>query len=369
MINSLSSVIGAMLTSLLLCATAMAEPFTPASSDAVIATWPAQDQIDISNVALNTQESAINISVDLLARAAQPGQSYLHGLAQTAIKPWVKTDSSNALLWVTWARIKQHKHDFTGAKKALEKALELQPKNINAHLIMARTHVIQQNYDQAKQSCGKLVTSGDFLSASVCNLEVASYQGKLEPSYSSLKKLVLGLPEGHSKKVWVGAILADMAVRQGLWQESEAWLDTYYNENDISTLIEWADVKLKLKKYQEVDTKLAAIVQRTPSSEDALLVRLALAEKHLNNDSEQVWKQRIKERVALREQRQDLYHASDMAMFYLDIEPNSEKALSWAQINWQQAREYKDQALLERAQEAYRNNAGEIKDQSSNDQG
>jgi len=340
----------------------MAEPFIPASSDTVIATWPIQDQVTFSNPDASSQESAVETSVGLLARASKPGQSHLYSLAQTTLMPWLENENTSALLWITWARIKQHKHDFEGTKQALNKALKLEPRNINAHLILARTHVIQQNYELAKQSCSQLIRSNDFISASVCLFEVASHQGELEQSYNSLEKLAFGLPENHPKSAWAGLVLADMAARQGRWQESEAWLDAYYSETDISTLIEWADVKLQLKKYQEVETKLSAVVQRTPSSEDALLVRLALAEKHLNRDSKQPWKQRITERVVLREQRQDLYHAGDLAIFYLDIEPNAEKALRWAEINWQQAREHKDEALLERARNAQSNS--NIQDQS-----
>ena len=141
-----------------------------------------------------------------------------------------------------------------------------------------------------------------------------------------------------------------MAARQELWQEREAWLDLIYTENDISIIVDWADAKLKLKKYHEVSNKLSAIVERAPSSEDAILIKLALAEKYLSNNETNIWKQRVKKRIELREKRGDLYHdASDLAIYYLDIEPNSQKALKWAEINWQQAREYKDETLLIRA--------------------
>ena len=335
--------------------TSLAEPFIPDSNDTIIATWPTQDiastLASTSASQVNSLEKAIKTSQNLLERATQPGHSYLYGLAQTTLSPWVSGNFSNALLWVTWARIQQQKHDFTGALESLEKAIALEPSNINAHLIVARTHIIQQRYDLAKQACGAIIRTGDLLTSSVCNLEVTSHQGSLAGSYSSLKKLASGLRQNDSKTPWVNANLADMAARQGLWQESEEWLETIYTEYDLSTLIEWADVKLELEKYREVTTILSAVVKRVPSSEDAILIRLALAEQHLDDDLTPSWKQQVKERVALREQREDFYHANDLAIFYLDLEPNPEKALQWAEINWQHAREYKDEALLMRARE------------------
>lgn len=336
---------------LLFSTPSMAEPFIPASSDMVVATWPVRDQADSATFTL---ERAIRSSESLLERASQPGQSYLYSIAKTTLTPWIENDQQNAVVWVLWARIQQNKHDFEGAKKSLQKALSIEPNNINANLILARIHLILREYDLADGACKALLRSGDFSSSSVCKLELESHQGKLSQSYEKLSKIAAGLAANDAKKVWVNALLADMAARQGLLLESEALLDKNYDENNISALIDWADIKLALKKHNEVDKKLSAVVQGISSSEDALLVRLAIAEIELNKNKPQsepsrLWQNRIKERVTLRELRHDLYHASDITIFYLDIEPNQQKALYWAELNWQQAQEYKDETLLQRA--------------------
>lgn len=56
------------------------------------------------------------------------------------------------------------------------------------------------------------------------------------------------------------------------------------------------------------------------------------------------------ERVSLREIRQDTFHASELAKYYINIQPNPDKALYWANINWQQAKMSMDQQLLKDAQ-------------------
>ena len=335
----------------------MAESFIPTSNDSIIATWPAQDVALLSDADANSLAKALKVSEDLLKRATQPGRSYLYGLAKTILSPWVKSDeNNNASLWVNWARIQQQQHDFDGALLSLETALQYEPKNINAHLIMARTLVILQKFDQAKESCSQLLASNDFLAASICNLEVTSHQGQIAENYDSLQKLLSGLRDNDPKKAWVLASLADMAVRQKRWQKAEAWLDASFSDNDISVIIEWADVKLTLKKYQEVNSQLSAIVSRAPTSEDAILIRLAKAEKKLaqlepksSTDTALPWLEQVSKRVALRELRQDTYHASDLAIYYLDLKLDVKKALYWAEVNWEQAKEYKDEALLMRA--------------------
>jgi len=109
-----------------------------------------------------------------------------------------------------------------------------------------------------------------------------------------------------------------------------------------------------LNNSQAVITQLAPIVNAAPEMDDALLVRLALSEKNIGKEhpkKETHWQTQLAERVTLREQRQDSLHASELALYYLDISPNTQKALHWAEINFSNTREYSDKKLLTRAQQ------------------
>jgi len=79
------------------------------------------------------------------------------------------------------------------------------------------------------------------------------------------------------------------------------------------------------------------------------LLRLAIAEKKLNKTGKK-WQNLMAQRVTLREVRKDTFHASDLAKYYLDVQPNRDKALYWAHINWQQAKMSADEQLLIQAQ-------------------
>ena len=307
-----------------------AEPFTPQDGDTVIARWPVDKQ---NNRTIDTVERAISTSNEMLKQATKPGESYRYGLAKAMLEPWFSTSASNADFWLAWARIQQQQHNFNDAIKSLDTVLQLEPNNKNAHLILSRIHVIQQNYDLAEQSCKNLLKSGDLFRASICKLEVNGHQQPLDQSYAALKSIYARLHDNDTNTSWIVSILADMAVRQGLVTEGESILDNHVNEMDISYLIQWADIKLSLKKYREVYQRLSSIILRTTNSEDSLLVRLAVAENGLLNTNQltsepRPWAQRIRQRVELREQRQDISHASDIALFYLDVEHDALKRMN-----------------------------------------
>ena len=115
-------------------------------------------------------------------------------------------------------------------------------------------------------------------------------------------------------------------------------------------MAQWADVQLALHNNKNVLDHLSEIVNQAAEMDDALLLRLALAEKNMAQSTH--WQTRLSERIALREQRQDSLHASELALYYLDISPNPQKSLYWAKINIQNTREYNDKKILARAEQA-----------------
>ena len=101
--------------------------------------------------------------------------------------------------------------------------------------------------------------------------------------------------------------------------------------------------------------------------DDALLMRLALAEKKLNQKN--YWRDLLTERVQLREQRQDSLHSNELALYYLDINPNPQKALYWAKTNFSNTREYNDKKLLTRAEQVNLSNKADLSDTPNNAKG
>lgn len=336
-----------------LCCVAEASPETPQSRDQVVARWePRQDQtMSVLEIRWSEQPRDMLQQVQrMLNRASRPGYSHLYGQAEKQLSVPVKSNSDRALVWLLWAEVEQHQHKFDSALSALNRVFESDPTHVEGRLMAARIHLIQGAYEQAQAHCMALIGNADLLTASVCALEVAGYQGSLEDSYQQLQALAerQGLPEDE-RGTWVVQILADMALRLGIPEEAAQWLDRRFSDADVSYLLQWADAQLVLSRPGEIMRRLEPIVEAAPARDDSLALRLALAEQALEGSQ---WQDYIASRMALRVQREDTEHAADLARYYLRLKPDPKKALHWAEINWESAREHADRQLLLQARKA-----------------
>lgn len=336
-----------------------AAPYVPQAADEIIAQWPTastnflQKTKTATQVQTNDPATVVALANQYLAQAAQPGQSRLYGLAQAALKPFIDNNTPDKNIWLTWAQVQQHQHNFVIAQQALAKVLQQDPANMSANLLAARIHIILENPLAARNACLKLLGSGDLFTLTACSLEANSYlnPNELSSSYQQLTQVIKaqGLPTDE-RGTWIIQLLADMAIRNNDPTAAADWLEQRLENSSVNYLAQWADVQLTLNHSERVLSHLTQVTSAAPEIDDALLLRLALAEKKIKASAPS-WQQQLSERVTLREQRQDTLHASEMTVYYLDINPNPEKALRWAKINLQSAREYNDKKLLVRAEE------------------
>jgi len=344
---------------LFFCESPHAERFTPTDANTIIATWPI-----VSSPALQQAQAAkrlhpsdpttvVTLANNYLALAGMPGQSRLYGLAQAALKPLIDNATNNTQAWLAWAQVLQHQHVFNDALDAIAKVTASDPKNINANLLAARIYLIQDKPAQARQSCLKLLGYSDLLTMSTCVLEITSHQPEqLLESYNQLTTLVKreGFPTDE-RGPWIAQVLADMAVRMNNSKAAEEWLTPQLNNATVNYLAQWSDVQLTQGNYEKVISFLTPIVKSASEVDDLLLLQLAIAEKQLSDKGhEKEWQSQLAARVLLREQRQDSQHANELARYYLDVNPQPQKALYWAKLHFENSREYNDKKLLERAQ-------------------
>lgn len=329
------------------CQPLRAEPYVP-SPDSIVAVWQHNSQkVFVSAAQPDDPQAALLKAQNYLQQAGQPGQARMYGVAEAMLKPFIRDATDDPEIWLVWAQIQQHQHSFDPALSALKKALLRDSRNPNAHLMAARIHLIQNNTAAARSACMQLLGYTDLLTATACALEVASYGEQLPQSYRQLSALVQkqGLPDDERRQ-WLIQILADMSSRLGDAATAVEWLEQGLDKADVSYLAQWADAQIDNGAPQKAIAYLAPIVENAPAVDDALLLRLAKAEKRLKG---QHWQALLAQHVQLRERRHDVQHASELAQYYLDIMPNSEKALYWAELNWQLAREHSDKILLARA--------------------
>lgn len=337
----------------------LAEAYVPTQPEQVIAQWNTTPSENLRALQMqqrlqpNNPTTIAQLANQYLVQAAQPGQSRLYGVAEALLKPLIENNTHDLSILLAWAQVQQHQHRFAIAQAVLQKILTQEPDNNTANLLNARLYLIQGNTAAAQAACMRLLGHADLLTLSACTLEARSTLGdkELSESYAQLQHIVItqGLPEDE-RQVWVIQILADMAVRLHQPQTALDFLKPIKSKNSLSVWTQWADVNLALENNQIVIDELTVLVHTSSQADDSLLVRLAIAEKKMASTNH--WQTQVRERIALREQRDDQAHAADLAIYYLDIFPDADKALHWAERNWQQAREASDKQLLLRAQQA-----------------
>lgn len=337
---------------------AQAKPYIPTSPEEVIAVWDksasrqlqivkAQNDLQPQDVATLTQ-----LANQYLQQAAQPGFAYLYGVTEALLKPAINNNIQDTSLLLVWAQVLQHQHKFVLAQDVLQKIFTREPNHITANLLAARMQLIQGNPSAAQAYCLKLLGHADLLTLSACSLEVRSHLGEkaLTESYAQLQQLLVsqGLPDDE-RQLWILQMLADMAVRLQQYTEARDFLEKISQPKTLSVWVQWADINLALSNDQLISEKITEVIEHNTQVDDALLIRLVIAEKKLAGKSQ--WQTQLQERIALREMRDDQAHAADLAMYYLVISSDQQKALYWAERNWLDAREPGDKQLLVRAQQ------------------
>lgn len=335
---------------LIFTASSIAAPMVPKSDQTIIYQIDPQ-QFELKQLMTNDfTEAMLQQQVKkLLSEAGQVGKSHYYQLAQNLLQPWI-VSTENPEIMYQWAQVKQHQHDFKAALSQLDELFLRQPKHVSAHLMAARIHLLQRNTFEAQQHCKKILGETDVFTVHICLAEVSSYQGALKNSYQQLQQLIVRkeIPESH--QLWLGLMLVDMAQRLEKYDEAIMWLNTFPNKNNLSYLTAWADLHFKLDHPQLVFDQLSETAASVTEVSDALILRLAMAERKRYPSEDNQWLGLFEQSIEVRKIRQDQLHANEMAMYYLYLKPNAEQALHWAKMNWQQSKEHHDQELLDAAE-------------------
>lgn len=333
--NMKSPLVNLMITLSLVCSFELfAAAYTPNDNDVIAVT-----KSDL------TASLSINEIENLVNKSQFVGQTeHMQGILKNRLAE-IYLNEPTPQVGYLYARVLQKEHLFNDAINIANSVLKITPDHSNTHLLLANLYMTQGQFKLAKQHCLALITRVSTLTASTCVLDVQSQHGNLLRSYQSLVKLTNNKPIGLNTK----HVLAEMSFRLQNYTNALKHLENINLVNSpVSLIALWADIQLGLNKPQQVITKLSNLLKESHDLEDALLLRLAIAEKKLNT-KQYKWQNAMKQRVELREIRHDSFHASDLANYYIHVQPNKSKALYWANINWQQAKMNIDQALIVQA--------------------
>jgi len=258
----------------------------------------------------------------------------------------------------------QYEHKFDEALALLKRVLERDEQMQQARLMQARILLAQGRIEAAKESCLALMGEAPLTISGTCLLEVRGRETfvardleALQQTYQQLQQLHRprarsGMPENPSAVfVWQRQLLAEQAFLLGHFSESAQWLSyaTYAQHptvNQLRLLDSW--------QAMEQPRKILATQEGCPRvgylPEDSIIVRLAAAEQGLAT-GQRCWQKLAAERIAIRVARADPLHTSDLAYYFIYVQPDSAKAQLYAEQNYAVAREPADQRLLAAAQQ------------------
>lgn len=248
------------------------------------------------------------------------------------------------------ARLQQHQHAFIDAASTIRQYTEKYGKTPSAQLLQATIAINLGKSDEAEAACRSLAGTGEPALSAICLLDIRSQQSPDLDDYKKLEQLhqYSGVAKSAPLDGWLREILASLALELNHPEEASAWLDNVdFNQVPLSRVALWADIQLALGQPDRVLNTLSPIINDPDNVDDAIMLRLAQAEKLSKNGT--LWTQAMAQRVAMRAWRDDGVHAAQLARYYLDIQPDPLKALKYARLNWEHGKTRADKILLERA--------------------
>jgi len=344
--------------------TLIATPFTPINKNEVLVALPKKTtKIKFLKEALNkdkTNEVKVDTLVSFyLQQGREQSDPRYFGYAQAVLKPYLKNKDVSYSLKMHHIDILQHQHHFSEALKRLDEVKTKGLKDPKPYLMSAVILSSQGFYTEAMKECTQLIFRSSHLVSTTCITQMQSHNGKLEASYTLLKKTYLKSKVNEKEeRLWSLSVLAKMALRtkqneEAIFYMQEALsLDT----KDYYILGMYADLLLKDKEYIKVHNLL-----RNYEYVDALLVRLSISQKELGLKESKHNISKLRSHYKNLELRGEKAHLREQAQFELYLEGNNKKAWAFALENIQMQKEQSDIDIYKKAAIAMNINEKDLK--------
>ena len=339
---------------------ALAAPYTPADDGVVLerlpeALDPALAELKRMRAALRANPNDLDHAARLARRcieaARETGDPRFLGQAQAALAPWWAAADPPPPALLLRATIKQSQHDFSGALADLDRLLAVRAGDGQALLTRATILTVLGRYADAQRDCAKLVRLASGLVTTTCLAGASSLNGDAAGAYRGLVQALARAGDTAGTRAWALTLAAEIAARRG---EAGA-ADIHFREalaldpRDAYLVAAYADFLLGQARAREAASLLA-----DSAKNDALLLRLALAERSLPDKRSEFADHRreLADRFAAARRRGDTVHLREEARFRLDVENDIPAALILAKANWNVQREPADLRILAAAARA-----------------
>jgi len=352
---------------------ALAAPFVPTDPNQVLeklplaVTDPQTRELKGLRRQLAERPNDLELALQVARRNLEIGRAEAdprhYGYVEAALAPWWNQAAPPPEVLLLRAVLRQNRHDFDGALADLRQVLAAQPRHPQAWLTQAVIQQVQGEPVEALRSCLALRRLANSLLFNACLSGALGRNGQAEFAYASLRRTLENAPEADVEdRLWALTVLAETAEQRGDARAAE----THFRDalalgrRNIYLLGAYADFLLDQNRLIEARELL-----RNEQRADSLLLRLALAERRLDDPAWQRHAEILEARFAAARQRGDDTHIASEARLRLDLRQQPAEALELARRNWAQGqREPQDaRLLLEAALAASRPDAaGEVLD-------
>jgi tetratricopeptide (TPR) repeat protein len=244
------------------------------------------------------------------------------------------------------ATILQSNHEFDRALADLNRAIAREPRNGRALLVRSTVLTVQGKYAEARVDCPKLFGLVPEFYVFACTAGIDSLAGKAVPAAATLERALSTVPTADSAaRAWGESLLGEFAQRRG-----DASAARYFqaalaaDPRDLYTLGAYSDWLLDHQRGADV----IPLVQGE-TRVDALLLRLALAQKALQRTEADATIATLRARFDASRARGDVVHRREESRFQLRLNGDAQTALRLALENWKVQREPADLRVLAEA--------------------
>jgi tetratricopeptide (TPR) repeat protein len=332
---------------------AKSAPFVPRSDDDVLETLPlpARDpaRLRLRSLGARARENPRDASVAAeLARAnvelyrTRSDPRYL-GRAQAALGAFWDDAAPPAPARLMRATILQSNHDFAGALTDLDVLVASEPNDPQPRLTRAVVLVVLGRYADANRDCDALRSSGGPLVFAVC---FAGAHGMTKEATAARDGLAAELARRRThggERAWASSVLGELELRLGSFEQAEQHLEQALalEPEDAYSLATYGDLLLDRGEPRRAERLLEGFTRV-----DALLLRLAIAERRLGSPNAAKHQGELAERFEAARLRGDSTHRREEARFLLELDGDVGRALELARENFGVQREAWDARLL-----------------------
>ena len=334
---------------------ALAAPFTPTDPNQVLeklplaATDPQTREWQGLRRQLAERPNDLELALRVARRNLEIGRAEAdpryYGYVQAALAPWWNQASPPPEVLLLRAVLRQNRHDFDGALIDLRQVLAANPRQAQAWLTRAVIQQVQGEPVEALQSCLALRRLASSLLFNACLSGALGRNGQAEFAYASLRRALENAPEADvEERLWATTVLAETAEQRGDAGAAENHFRDALalGRRNVYLLGAYADFLLDQNRPAEARDLL-----RDEQRADNLLLRLALAERRLDDPAWQRHAEILEARFAAARERGDGIHIATEARLKLDLRQQPAEALELARRNWALGqREPQDARLL-----------------------